>query len=418
MLNCSWFIKVLLAFEAFLLILSPKGVKALIGYEGVWFNPQFIFMFLILPLLTVCKAFDFTKFKKIEANIYLSYVFLICGLYFLATLTAISSTPVDVYYPLSESVRETLNFLLVFLPILYLRREYTSFLIKFIIVLGLFELSFVAYGLLGAFGYTPIPEFLKEVVSSQIYSQSWTALGFLPKWGGTFPETQLLSTFILMCYVFTDMVLKSKRVGIRILKLLFIVSIIYLQSKSAIIGLIIYLIFGSSSKVYRYIFSPIAVFGAVYFIYRAGSKEFASMLNFSSLESMALQYYSFSERIFHIVKSIEYMSHNIIHLLFGLGPRTYGTIVSMEYPGVFGPYSNAISIFNVMSDLGIIGFLVFTSFLIFLYKGIGISKHKIAYISVLISYALQVAWGESFIFMFLALLLGYDKIIRIRRYNK
>jgi hypothetical protein len=417
MLNCSWLIKVLLALETFLLILSPKGVKALIGYEGVWFNPQFIFMFLILPLLTVCKAFDFTKFKKIETNIYLSYVFLICGLYFLATLIAISSTPVDVYYPLSESVRQTLNFLLVFLPILYLKQEYTSFMIKFIIILGLFELSFVAYGLLGAFGYTPIPEFLKEVVSSQIYNQSWTALGFLPKWGGTFPETQLLSTFILVCYVFTDIVLKSKRVGIRILKLLFISSIIYLQSKSAIIGLIIYLIF-SSSKVYRYIFSPIAIFGAVYFIYRAGSKEFASILNFSSLESMALQYYSFSERLFHIIKSIEYMSHNIIQFLFGLGPRTYGTIVSMEYPGVFGPYSNAISIFNVMSDLGIIGFLVFISFLIFLHKGFRISKHKIAYISVLISYALQVAWGESLIFMFLALLLGYDKIIRIRRYNK
>jgi hypothetical protein len=410
MLNCSRLIKVLLAIETFLLILSPKGVKALIGYEGVWFNPQFVFMFLILPLLTVCKAFNFTKFKKIEANIYLSYIFLICGLYFLATLIAISSAPVDVYYPLSESIRQTLNFLLVFLPILYLRQEYISFMIKFIIILGLFELSFVAYGLLGAFGYTPIPEFLKEVVLSQIYNQSWTALGFFPKWSGTFPETQLLSTFILMCYVFTDIVLKSERIGIRILKFLFMFSIIYLKSKSAIIGLTIYLIF-SSSKVYRYIFSPIAIFGVVYFIYREGSKE---LMNFSSLEYMALQYYSFSERLFHIIKSIEYMSHNIIQLLFGLGPRTYGTIISMEYPGVFGPYSNAISIFNVMSDLGIIGFLVFISFLIFLYRGIRTSKLKIAYISVLISYALQVAWGESFIFMFLALLLGYDKIIRIR----
>jgi hypothetical protein len=106
------------------------------------------------------------------------------------------------------------------------------------------------------------------------------------------------------------------------------------------------------------------------------------------------------------------MSHNIIQLLFGLGPRAYGTIISMEYPGVFGPYSNAISIFNVMSDLGIIGFIVIISFLFFLYKSIKNSKFKIAYISILISYALQVAWGESFIFMFLALLLSYDEIIR------
>jgi hypothetical protein len=35
MLNCSSFIKALLAIETFLLILSPKGVKALIGYEGI-----------------------------------------------------------------------------------------------------------------------------------------------------------------------------------------------------------------------------------------------------------------------------------------------------------------------------------------------------------------------------------------------
>jgi hypothetical protein len=361
----------------------------------------------------MCKAFDFTKFKKIEANIYLSYVFLICGLYFLATLIAISNTPVNVYYPLGESIRQTLNFLLVFLPILYLRREYTSFLIKFLIILGLFELSFVIYGLLGAFGYIPITEFLKEVVLSQIYNQSWTALGFFPKWGGTFPETQVLSTFILMCYVFTDIFLKSEGIGLRVLKLLFIVSIVYLQSKSSIIGLIIYLIFSNSkSKVYRYIFLPLAFFSVVYFIYKTGSKEFTAIFNFSSLESMALQYYSFSERIFHIIKSIEYMSQNILQFLFGLGPRTYGTIVSMEYPGVFGPYANTISIFNIMSDLGIIGFLVFIYFPILLYKSIKTSKLKIAYMSVLISYALQVAWGESFIFMFLALLLSYDKIIR------
>jgi hypothetical protein len=153
----------------------------------------------------------------------------------------------------------------------------------------------------------------------------------------------------------------------------------------------------------------------VYFIYKTGSKEFTVIFNFSSLESMALQYYSFSERIFHIIKSIEYMSQNILQFLFGLGPRTYGTIVSMEYPGVFGLYTNTISIFNIMSDLGIIGFLVFIYFLILLYKSIKTSKLKIAYMSVLISYALQVAWGESFIFMFLALLLSYDKIIR--RYN-
>jgi hypothetical protein len=413
MINCSLFIKALLAIETFLLILSPKGIKALIGYEGIWFNPQFVFMLFILPILTICKAFDFTKFKKFETNIYLfGYVFLICSLYFLSTLIAFLYTPVEVYYPLSESIRQTLNFLLVFLPILYLRQEYIIFIIKFLIILGLLELSFVIYGLLGAFGYITIPEYLKEVVLNEISKQSWTALGFFPKWGGTFPETQELSTFILMCYVFTDIFLKSKKSGIRILKSLFIISIIYLQSKSVIIGLVIYLIFSNSKRVYKYIFSPIAVFGAVYFIYKAGSKEFTEISNFSSLESMALQYSSFSERIFHIIKSIEYMSHNIIQLLFGLGPRAYGTIISMEYPGIFEPYSNAISIFNVMSDLGIIGFIVIISFLFFLYKSIKNSKLKMAYISILISYALQVAWGEGFIFMFLALLLSYDETIR------
>jgi hypothetical protein len=217
-----------------------------------------------------------------------------------------------------------------------------------------------------------------------------------------------------MCYVFTDLVLKSRKISIRILKLLFITSIIYLQSKSAIIGLVIYIIF-SINKVYKYIFFPIAIFGMIYFIYKAGLNEFAAMLNFNCLESTALQYSSFGERVFHIIKSIKYMSHNILQLLFGLGPRTYGTIISMEYPGFFEPYTNAINIFSVLSDLGILGFLVIIFFLIFLYNNIKNFKLKIAYISILVSYALQVAWGESFIFMFLAVLLSYDRIIR--RYN-
>jgi|GEM_PF-2889678 len=403
MLRCSSFIKVLLAIWAALLILSPKGVKALIGYEGVWFNPQLVFIFFTFPLLAMCRTFDFGKFK---ANDYLiKYIFLICTLYFLSTLISFVYTPVSVYYPLSESIRQTFNFLLVFIPILCLKHEYISFVMKFLIMLGLLELLFVVYGLLGAFGYIPTQQFLKDIVLEAIFNQSWTVIGFLPKWGGTFPETQELSTFILMCYVFTDIVFKSKKNGVRILKLLFIVSIIYLQSKSTIVGLVLYLLF-SVNRTYRYSFLPVAVLGVVYFIYKATSQEFVTTFN---LESLALQYSSFGERLFHIVKSMDYMKDNIIQFFFGLGPRTYGTIVSIEYPSYFNEYSNAISIFNVLSDLGIIGFIVFIFFLILLYKNIKSFKLKIAYISILVSYMLQVAWGESFVYMFLALLLNYDK---------
>jgi len=44
-ISSTFFIKILLITEIILILLSPKALKILIGYEGIYPNPQFLFFF-------------------------------------------------------------------------------------------------------------------------------------------------------------------------------------------------------------------------------------------------------------------------------------------------------------------------------------------------------------------------------------
>uniref|UniRef100_A0A7C4JRJ5 O-antigen ligase domain-containing protein n=1 Tax=Thermodesulfobacterium geofontis TaxID=1295609 RepID=A0A7C4JRJ5_9BACT len=406
----STLVKGLLIIESFLIILSPKGIKALIGYEGVYPNFHFIFMVFSLPVLLYCGAFDLKDLKSYL--ILLLNILLICSIYLLSTLLALIYTSVDPYFPISESIRQTLNYLLIFFPFLFLKYPYQTFIFKILVFLGVFEVLFVIYGILGFKNLFRMPEYLRQVIQEKILNQSWTIFGFIPKWGGTFPETQVLSTFLLMCFILLEIIkIKNWSIITKLLKLLFIVALLFLQSKSAILALIFYCVFKNMTLknfykiiiVFPFLFLVISFYPLVIF-----RKE---ILN-QNLEALALQYSSFGERLFHIIKSVEFMSENIAQILFGLGPRVYGSLISQEYPGYFNEYTNAISVFNVLADIGFVGFIVFFIFLFLIFLKLKNFKLKIAYASILLSYLPQMAWGESFIFLFLAGLVNYDRYKR------
>jgi len=406
-------VKFILAIEAFLVILSAKGIKALIGYDGVYPNPQLLFFLSMLPILYYCKAFNFDYIKN---DIILIYVILfLIFLYFLSSILSYLFTPVAFFFPLSEAIKQTLNLCIIFIPFLYLKINYLIFFLKFIVLLGFFEIIFIFYGILGVFEIISISETLKNYIYDIILMQSFTAFGFFPKWGGTFPETQQLSTFLLICYVLLDVLYNRENIGKMILKIIFIVSILYLQSKSTIPALLLYITLKNFKPTNKNILSFIMIMTIilsviVIFIINAASHELSNTT--FNLENLALEYSSFGERIFHIVKSIDIMSSNLIQLLFGIGPRAYGTVISEIYGTYFNEYTNAMSIFNVLSDIGFIGFITLILFLSLIFKKIKNYNLKLAFVVVIFAYSLQIGWGESYLILFIAALLNLDRGFR------
>ncbi|WP_456324156.1 hypothetical protein [Desulfonauticus submarinus] len=405
-------LKLLLSIELFFCILSPKGIKGLIGYEGTYPNPQFFFMLFILPVLLYLKVFDFSRIKKYR--VFFILVLLICFLYFFSTLTAINITSVNAVLPLKESVRQSLNYFIIFLPFLFLKEGYLIFSLKTLIAYGLFEICFVIYGILGFLNIVPITKYLKEVVKREIYAQSWTILGFVPKWGGTFAETQMLSTFLLICFIIVDLLefKCGKNRFLKVVKLIFGAAVICLFSKSTISAFVFYLVFRKINfeKDLKYVMLiPLGILIVIFYPLLALKQEAIEIIYRGDLEQLGLSYSSLGERVFHLVNVLNFMSKNLLQFFFGLGPRTYGTLISLKYRGVFNENTNCISVFTVLSDIGFIGFAAFLIFLLVIYYKIKLTKVKIAYITLLISYLPQISWGHSIVIFFIASLINYDR---------
>jgi len=413
-LKRSTIIKILLTFELIFIILSPKGFKGLTGYEGTYPNFQFLYMMLLLPFLLYHKILNFDTFQRYHSLFFLLYIQII--LYFFSSIITILSTSIiKPSYLLSESARQSLNYILIFMPFLFIKKNYLIFALKTLIVLGLFEIFFVVYGILGTFNILPISTALKEIAENQIFAQSWTSIGFIPKWGGTFDETQILSTFFLICFIISDLLekLTGKEKNIRISKILFSISIIYCFSKSTIPAFLFYLLFKNlkSNNLSRYIlFTPFIILIIFFFPLLVSKEEISQIGEYQNLSELGQSYSSIGERLFHINNIFAFMSQDIVKCLFGLGPRAYGTLVSLKYPGSFNPNTNSISAFTVFSDIGFIGFGVFLFFLFVIYKKFKTKTLKIAYLSILIACLPQISWGIGVIILIIALLLNYDTI--------
>ena len=404
-------IKLILFWETFFVILSPKGVKALLGYTGIYPNPQFMFLLICFPLLIYLKAVNLKKILKDKVLI-LSLIFII-SLYWLSGLHAITRyTFVKSYFPLSGTTRQTLNLLLIFVFYYSLSTKYVMYLGKVLIFLGIFEILFVIYGILGFLEIIPISLSLKEYATQVIYVQGWTVIGFIPKWGGTFPETQVLSSFLFFVLIILDNISiygSKKNKLVSFIKFFLIVAIYYLFSKSTTIFLTLYLLYKLSGKLHlKKLYIPTA-----FSIFISGISFFYYKLKFLNLFVAAQEANSFAERLFHIIKTFEYMSNDIISMLIGLGPRVYGSLLSSEYPiSIWNEYSNAISFFNVLADIGILGFVSMLFFLYLILKKIKLPSLKIGGICVFSSIMLQIAWGGSYLYMMLGFLPVLDTYLR------
>jgi len=405
-------IKVILALEVFFILLSPKGVKGLFGYEGIYPNPQFFFMLFVLPILFYGRAFDFIRPKKYRVLILL--ISFISVLYFSSLFIAIKTTSVATIHPAKESLRQTLNYFVIFLPFLLLRRKYLIFSLRTFVVYGLLEMIFVVYGVLVFFHKVPASEDLAEIVTTAILAQSWTVLTLLPKWGGTFEETQILSTFFLICFIIVDFIgIKWKGINFSgLLKCIFGLAILYCFSKSTIPALLFYLFFRRKppKDCYTYpLLIPVVALIVLSFPLFVVRGEISQLVSLRNLERLGLSYSSLGERLFHIYKALEFMMEDPWKIILGLGPRVYGTLISLKYPDKFCAETNCVSGFTVLADIGFLGFTVFLLFLISVLKSLKSQKVKSAYLSVLIACFFQIGWGVTLVLMFIGELINYDQ---------
>lgn len=410
-------IKLLLVVEILLIIVHPLQFKKITGYSGLYFNPQFLFLFLIAPLLLYTRALEPSKLVKYKQIILL--ILLMWFLYFFSSMLALIFTDVNPAFPLSESIVTMFNYIIL-LSFASLKEDYAVFILKCLVILGFFEFLFVYYGILGFLGVVPLSETLRSVVFEDIMRQSWTAVGFIPKWGGTFMETQMLSTLYFLCYMSVDLISLykeeyNKSKFYKLLKFLFAFGIVYNMSKSTLPVLILYIMITKFWKKLKLFLVPFAFLIVSVVIFSLSREEIIEIIkNPKNIEELALNYSSFGERIFHIMKTFEFMSDNLLQFFFGLGPRVYGTLISKEYPDVFGEYSNAISAFNIFQNIGLIGFLTFMLLLLAIYSKLRTRLGKISFLVLLLAIMPQVAWAPTFIYFFIGLLMNYDNYLNLK----
>lgn len=387
--------------------ISPKAFKILTGFEGVYPNPHLFLAIIYIPLFVVLG------FAKINNHTINSIFFglLLSLIYWLSAFLTYVSHYSDINSIL-QSIRYTLTYLFLIPLFFSIKSKYIYVIVKLFILNALIYIPIFLYGLGVFFNLIPsINDNLKRLIYEDILSMSWTALGFIPKWRVVFEETQVMATFYLISAIL------AYKVNMKVYFLIFSIFSVYLFSKSALIGLFLYL---SYIFIYKRLKARVS---KLFVIYTAIVVSILSLYKFYSIEKQLFTNIyeagienaaSFGERIFHIYQTFLFMSENIYTFFIGLGPRVYGSLVSQLYPWRFNIDSNAISFFTVFQDIGIIGF---GSTIIYIYyvlwRKIKDTDIRIGFIAVLVAYMLQVSWGHSVI------LIGLTLLVRIswRKYE-
>ena len=68
---------------------------------------------------------------------------------------------------------------------------------------------------------------------------------------------------------------------------------------------------------------------------------------------------SLGGRIFHVVTFFNYVKNNILSFFVGMGPYNYGNYMYSINPNLFNRYTNAVSIFTIFIESGLLGFSVY-----------------------------------------------------------
>lgn len=372
--------------------LSGKSAKFIFPYNGPWINPQFLFGVVIIGLL----------YKEIKSNLVLSKnVKYALGFVIIYMISFIASFIMNQYFYMSgivEVIKVFGNVVLIYLVVSNTNKDTIKILLNSIVIVCVALVFLEVVGILAYKGYIPLPENLMNYVDSSIGPQQWIFIGKLtfivPKFGVTYMETQNLSLILFIGYIsilmlkrYYDEFSKFNKISIWILS----IAIFYNLSKAIIACFMLFnvaLLFfkyikpkiKDSKKFYIMLFGiGIMLIGLVLVIFT--SKEIMNLKdsNMSLIEYGKTSKSSIAQRVFLIAMGIALLISNFKNLLVGLGPRQYGINLShmKELEGLYGVESSAISIFQVVIDVGLIGSIIFILFLNSIYRVIKNDVFKI-----------------------------------------
>lgn len=158
------------------------------------------------------------------------------------------------------------------------------------------------------------------MVVNDIFTLSYTAIGFIPKWRGFFEETQIMATFYLMLFMFAY---------VRGLwfSWLFLLFSLYLFSKSVILASLVFIlhifiknIINPKTIYYKMSFVVFSVFSSLFlliFFLSKDAEQFSSIYE-GGVENAA----SFHERIFHIIQTAEFISREPFSFLIWIRSKS------------------------------------------------------------------------------------------------
>lgn len=227
------FFKVSIFILLVLSTISPKTFKMFTEIEKVYPNPHLILAIFYIPLFIFL---NFAKVNKCGVN---SIVFglLVSLFYWLSTFFAIIFLHADIH-SIFQSIRFTLSYLLLIPLFFFIKDKYTDIAINYYLLNALIYIPIFLYGLGVFFDVVPsINESFRSLINKDILSQSWTILGFLPKWRVVFEETQVMATFYLISAIL------AYKINKKLYFYLFSIFSAYLFSKSALIGLLLFMFY-------------------------------------------------------------------------------------------------------------------------------------------------------------------------------
>lgn len=366
------FISVLWAIAVLFTLIEAKQVKEFFP-GALWPYPEYGI------LLLICFLYLVTGRQSLRIDrryVELTFVFAsFATVYLLCSLINAAMTPQIAQSELLDGIgRVILQYVVT--PSLILTSLHAVFkgrkdsALRSLILPSVVELALLIGGDIASVAALPFSWIAK--VREEILLQSWVEIGskwfFIPKWGGTFAESQELCFLMLLSLMLLDLwTLRVQAPGSKwkALRLIYVGAILLTASKTVIAGLFVYLLFRSRKyiQIKLAVLLPLVIAAAIVLSSRV-------FLHYDTFMRDALSYASFDERLFHILYFFKISASNPLHLLIGFGARQTGLLESQAYPGVFNIHTNAVSLFAIVADSGLLGMLPYLAMIGYIVKSL------------------------------------------------
>lgn len=375
-LNVQYALRVFVAFIViFGSTVSPKTMKVLEITSNIYLLNAFVIVALLIFLLL------YAQHGKILIPQPMSLFLIFPVMYFISLVVNGMIAEID-YLSFQTSARYALTMLVALSMVSMLMYRFisvASFLscrkaVIFInlTLLGLYLLHY--YGRISVEAFNLL--YKEPPIHYVSYGMNYFSFVAIP---GLFTDTPDFALYVFMFYVLQE-ILSDKGFVPRAslsFRVLLQAVIIFLWSKGVIVGFLLYKYITVPIKqraIARILMLPVAVFLAYNF--------FTVDLNDVIFHGKRIG--SVGERLFHVEETIRFYRDNPARSLLGFGPRMYGHYLGMTNYDVERDI-NAMSIFSILADTGLLGFLFYLAINSLAYGYLRVKEIRQAFLAIFVA---------------------------------